>query len=78
MSAAERQQRRRVREAMGLIVLPVEADADILTELIAAGLLREAAAADRSAAAVAAANALRQWAADHLASRVTRVTGARR
>ena len=76
-AAAERQKRARTREALGLVVLPIELhEAQIADALIEARLLTEDETADRGRVAEAVAEVVAKWAGGKLASRVTVAAGA--
>src|SRR4051794_28617700 len=80
-AAAERQKRARTREALGLVVLPIELhEAQIADALIEARLLTEDETADRGrvaeAVAEVVAEVVAEWAGGKLSSRVTVAAGA--
>jgi hypothetical protein len=77
MTAAARQKRYRTREALGLAVYSVEADGAILNGLQDAGLLREHEVTDKAKVGEAMTMALRVFAANALALRVTLIAGGR-
>ena len=60
LTSAERMRRLRRRQARGIAVLPIEVDHTVIEDMIAAGMVGEAAALDPAALATAVGRVLRE------------------